>query len=471
VLLQCKLSMEHCMTANTVVARMRVRLQSKVRCALTISCIVAAATGHAGVAWAQPSSSGRDDYKQAVVLEERGEYENALTCIERGLVTASADLRIRLLGLKGAVLLKLRDYAAARAVYQTYLNTGAIGAGRREAQKIINSLSAVESTFLDITITNGPAIVYLDSKTRGAFCKAEPSCRRAILPGNYTVIAERPGFERWSGNFIVQNGDSTRLTIALIETPSLLTVRVTPAGAQVTVDGAAYNAPAKVAAGTHRVVVVLAGPRDTRIDAEAHAGKPVEIDVALTPVTPLHLVPYDAALVLDGQAVAVEDGGIAIPPGEHRLVARAKGHVERSITIAADRPRGVDLVIELERIPVRSGPPSVFTPARKIAIAAGGLAVTAATAGTILGLQSNHYKDDAFALCPSASVECSDASRANHLYARGRLRALQADISFGVAGVAAIAATVLWFTGAPESRVAISPRVGALAGLDLMVRF
>jgi hypothetical protein len=38
-------------------------------------------------------------------------------------------------------------------------------------------------------------------------------------------------------------------------------------------------------------------------------------------------------------------------------------------------------------------------------------------------------------------------------------------------GGAAIAAAVLWLTGAPESRVAITPQLGAVAGLDLAVRF
>jgi hypothetical protein len=66
---------------------------------------------------------------------------------------------------------------------------------------------------------------------------------------------------------------------------------------------------------------------------------------------------------------------------------------------------------------------------------------------------------------------CPDAPAANHLLDRARSRALQANIAFGVAGAAALAASVLWFTGAPERRVAVAPRVGSLTGLDLAVRF
>ncbi|MBC7978221.1 MAG: hypothetical protein H7138_24820, partial [Myxococcales bacterium] len=58
---------------------------------------------------------------------------------------------------------------------------------------------------------------------------------------------------------------------------------------------------------------------------------------------------------------------------------------------------------------------------------------------------------------------------------QGRSRALQANIAYGVAAGAAIAAGVLWFTGGRESaepRVAVTPHVdGASAGLDLSMRF
>ena len=64
-----------------------------------------------------------------------------------------------------------------------------------------------------------------------------------------------------------------------------------------------------------------------------------------------------------------------------------------------------------------------------------------------------------------------DAPEANDLNLRARSRALEANIAYGVAGGAAIAAAVLWLTGAPESRVAVTPPLGAVAGLDLAVRF
>jgi len=242
----------------------------------------------AGVAWssaapAAPQVDARAKYELAVQLEERGEAEKALVVIEDGLVIAPNDLP--LLMLRGIALLHLRDYTGALAAYQAYLDAGAAGANRRQARQIIQDLEAVQSTFLDVTLVNGPAEIYLDSRTLGALCTAAPSCTRPVMPGEYKVIAERPGFERWTGHITIERDRTTQLPVTLVERPSLLTVRVAQPGARVTVDGTAYDAPATVAAGTHRVVVSLAGHRAARREIAAHEGNPVDLDVALTPLS------------------------------------------------------------------------------------------------------------------------------------------------------------------------------------------
>lgn len=251
--------------------------------ALKVPWIVWAGVAWSGAAPAAPQVDARAKYELAVQLEERGEAEKALVVIEDGLVIAPNDLS--LLMLRGIALLHLRDYTGALAAYQAYLDAGAAGANRRQAQQIIQDLEAVQSTFLDVTLVNGPADIYLDSRTLGALCTAAPSCARPVMPGEYKVIAERPGFERWTGHITIERDRTTQLPVTLVERPSLLTVRVAQPGARVTVDGTAYDAPATVAAGTHRVVVSLAGHRAARLAIVAHEGKPVDLDVALTPLS------------------------------------------------------------------------------------------------------------------------------------------------------------------------------------------
>ena len=102
-----------------------------------------------------------------------------------------------------------------------------------------------------------------------------------------------------------------------------------------------------------------------------------------------------------------------------------------------------------------------WTTKRKVAIGAAGIGVGGVVAGILLGTQATGKRNDAHALCPDPQTPCADAARADALIKSGQSRALGANVAFGIAGAAAIAAGVLWFTGAPESSrgVAIAPSI------------
>ena len=429
-----------------------------------IVCVGVACTG---VALAAPRVDPREKYKQAAQLDDNGDAEKALVVIDEGLASAPRDLR--LLGLKGTVLLKLRDYSGALAAYQAYIDAGAAGANLREAQKIVRDLSAVRSTFLELTVANGPAAIYLDSKAQGVFCSAAPSCTRPVLPGDYKVIAERPGFERWVGRITVENSNTAKLAITLVEKLSQLTVRVSPASAQVRVGDKDYSDAMMIAAGPHPVVVSLAGHASQQREVVAHEGQPVVLEVTLAPLVPVRVEPATATLRLDGGAiVAVQDGGVVLPPGKQVLIGRAQGFQDRRIEVPAERPEGYKLEVVLDRFvppppPPPPPPPSPFTPRRKIAIGAAGLGVVSAVLAGFAWDDKRTF--DGFVQDATDPMNRADLQR------RADLRATLAYIGSGIAAGAFITAAVLWVTGAPESRVAVTPRVGPVAGLDLAVRF
>jgi len=412
--------------------------------------IVCVGVACAGVAVAGPRGDVRETYELAAQLDDDGEYEQALGLVEQGLAIAPKDLE--LLGLKGTVLLKLRDYTRALAAYRAYLDAGVTGANRREAQKIVNSLGAVQSTFLQITLANGPADVYLDSKTQGLFCRAEPSCSGAILPGEYKAIVERPGFERWSGPVDIEPGKSARLVITLVERPSRLIVRAEPSGARVTVDDVPYDASAEVAAGEHRIAVSLEGHVTEQREVNAHEGKPIELDIVLTPLVAAHVVPAGAALLLDGKPVAIEGDGIAIPRGPHVLVARAPGFQDRRIEIPARRGPDYRLAVELEEAQRAERGPAI-TQRRRLALALGGVALVAASTGVMLGLQSGRLEAD---------LETRKA---------GERRGFGSAFSYGVALFATGFAIHFWIGDTGGSQVAAAPRVGRVSGVALAMRF
>jgi hypothetical protein len=451
-----------------------------------------------GVAWAgvapaapkasppaAPKVSAQAQFNAAMAAYGNGDYPQALSLIDQGLAAAPKDLD--LLQLKATMLLELRKYSEALAAYDALLAAGAQGARSRQAGAIAQKLRAVQSTSLEITFTHGPAIVYLDSKSLGALCPPAPSCKQAVLPNQYTVIAERPGFKRWTGPVTVASGTTTTLSITLTEEPSQLTVQVAPSEARVTVDGAPYDPAAKLAAGPHTVVVALDGHAEERRRVVAQLGKPIQLDVALTPLVPVRVEPPGAALRLGGKPVAPQDGRIPLPPGAHRLVASSPGYDERQIEIPAERGPDYEIVVKLDRHVAPPPPPPLLTGRRNLAVAVGGAGLVALGAGVAIGLHARDLDDDAYALCPSPAEPCADAAEATDLNARARLRALQANVVYGIAGGAAVAAAVLWLTGgaaerrpvagasrltAPRApRASLTPRLGAVSGLDLSVRF
>jgi PEGA domain len=276
-------------------------------------------------------------------------------------------------------------------------------------------------------------------------CRAEKSCQKPVLPGEYKVIAERPGFQRWTTRVTVDKGTTAKVAIALVEQRSPLTVRVVPSGARVTVDGAAYDAsaPTSVAPGAHRVEVTLAGHKAVRRELIAREGKPIDLEVALPLLVPIRVAPPSAELFLDGQPIAVEDGRVAIPAGAHVLAARAKGFHGDTVAIPAARGASYQLAVELQRA-------SRLTPRRKLALVAGGAGLVSIGAGAVLGLE------------------------------KGQFRTPPSQLGYGLGGWAVAVAIGLWLEGKPRARpsqrIAVTPYVGSargdsVAGLGLAVGF
>jgi PEGA domain len=308
------------------------------------SLIICSSLGFASAAAGDPADA-HAKYRAAQQLVADGDNEKALTLVDEGLALAPKDLQ--LLEVRGSLLLKTRDYEAALAAYQAYIAAGPTGANRRAALKIVASLDAVKSSFIDIAVANGPATVYLDTRSQGAFCTAAPGCTKGLLPGEYKAIVERSGFERFNARVTVELAHTARLAVTLIEKSSALTITTTPAGAEIAIDGKPVTPT--IAGGDHELVISAEHFATGRVKLAAHEGQPVSLQVALVPLVPI-TIPRGAELVLDGQPIAVEQGGLAIPTGAHELVARAAGFHDTHIAIAADRASDFKLEVALQPI-------------------------------------------------------------------------------------------------------------------------
>lgn len=157
--------------------------------------------------------------------------------------------------------------------------------------------------------------------------------------------------------------------------------------------------------------------------------------------------------------------------GDYVITARAPEHEEWQTTVhvavagakvAVEVPRLEELRKATSPTPATSSvtepsdaraaePQGVFTTRRKIAIGVAGAGAIGLIAGVVLGTSANGKQDDAFRLCPDPATPCKQGDQANALIQASHSRAHEANVAFGIAAGAAIAAGVLWFIGAPDA--------------------
>jgi hypothetical protein len=188
---------------------------------------------------AAPKVDAQALYKEATEQYRSGSYEQALELAERGLAAEPKDRKLKALKEKAAAklgdalfdkgrkLLEQRDYAGALDAYEAVLKFTRTGQKHRVAAKAVKDLSPARTTSLEITVTNGPADVFLETRTLGAVCAEATTCQKAWLPGDYDVFAEtrRTGFRRWTGSITVQKDQVAKLSITLDQEPSQLVTR------------------------------------------------------------------------------------------------------------------------------------------------------------------------------------------------------------------------------------------------------
>ena len=300
------------------------------------------------LAAAQAAGPGaRDKHKQASAALLAGDTDGALVLVDEGLALDPRDKELLL--LRGHVLLKMSDYAAALAAYQTYLASGATGGNRRAVERIVANLSNITSTFLRVVVKNGPAQVYVDARSGKPFCVAAPECKKGVVPGDHIIIIERPGFGRATERVSIEPSSTASIEKTLVERPSPLALKVEPADATVTIDGAPLAGRSELAPGQHTLVAARPGYLRHTEAVSAAGGEKIALTVTLRRGVPVALDPPDARVEVDGEPADIADGLLAVPAGSgpHAVVARAPGHGEATATIPARPPADYKLVLTL----------------------------------------------------------------------------------------------------------------------------
>lgn len=411
------------------------------------------------------ADDGDDAVADAEAAVAAGDLVKAAGVIERGLIAAPKNLK--LLFLRGKVELERRRFASALAAYEAYLEARPRGANKRKAERIVENLAAVKTTFLEVTVKGGGAEVYVDDKSLGVYCVANSVCTVGMMPGRYRLLIEGRGSVPITRDVVVREGQKARVSVALEVPPTPLTIRVTPGDAAITFDGGALGSGERqvdARPGEHELIVSRAGFETVRQTIAVRQGQAASVEIALPELVRLSGLPDGATptIALDSQPVKLQFGAIAVPSDgrSHQLVVQAPGYRDYTAAVSAGRD-GEPIAIAMVRAPVTGpidGGGGGWSTGRKTTfialLAAGGVGVGL---GALFGIQAVGKNNDADALCDDQF--CTQEGL--DLLGDARSRANLSNLSFGVGGLALAGALIAWLTAPSGDAAGAPPRVEA----------
>lgn len=233
-------------------------------------------------------------------------------------------------------------------------------------------------------------------------------------------------------------------------------------------------------------------------DAQARAQDPVKRDIAAARLAALEpRLSYLTVSVPDSSRIdglSITRNGAAFDPslwnrklpidgGDYVIAGRAPGCQLWQTTVhVADEGDKLNVAVSrLEQLPGAVALPasrsavvgtSGLAIRRKLALGAAGMSIAGGAAGVVLGLLARQNESEAFRTCPQSPCDAHLAATAEIHSAHDE--ALAANVAYGVAATAAIAAAALWFTGATDTapRISVAPRISpSQSGLAVMGRF
>ncbi|MEE2786772.1 MAG: PEGA domain-containing protein [Myxococcota bacterium] len=130
------------------------------------------------------------------------------------------------------------------------------------------------------------AAVYIDDKSKGAYGRTPVDVR--LLPGEYTVIVEHPGYEPTRERVRLTGSGQTKVQVQLIPSNQVgaLNLIISERGANVMLDNKKVGRsplmePVRVSAGTHTLLVMKPGFAVWRQSVEVRAGATNRIEIQL----------------------------------------------------------------------------------------------------------------------------------------------------------------------------------------------
>lgn len=241
-----------------------------------------------GAAIAQDNAAEYEAVKgkaKAAFAEQR--YEDAAL-----LFREAFDLQPRasLLYNIGLCYEKAGNTASAVVFYERYVSANPGSAKAAAVKRKVGVLKQdLEGKYETVKVESSPegAVVFVDDKSKGAMGTTPLEFR--LLPGGYTIIIEKDGYEPAKQMLRLSQGRPARVQARLVSSSRVgsVTLFITERGAKVTVDGRAagqapLSGPLRLTAGQHEIVVMKPGfaPHKKVVQVEAGKAQRVQIDLS-----------------------------------------------------------------------------------------------------------------------------------------------------------------------------------------------
>jgi hypothetical protein len=229
------------------------------------------------------------------------------------------------------------------------------------------SISAtLTATTGSLSVNSSPskATIILDGTARGT----TPTILNGISVGSHTLVLKKSGYNDYSTTVTVSSGTTTSISPTLTATPGSISVRSTPSGATIVLDGMTKGTTPStlngISVGSHTLVLKKSGYNDYSTSVTVSSGKTASVSATLTVSTgsiSANSTPSGATIVLDGTTKGTTPANlVGISVGKHTLVLKKNGYNDysTSVTVSSGKTANVStaLVVSTGSINVRSSP-------------------------------------------------------------------------------------------------------------------
>ncbi len=216
-----------------------------------------------------------------------GRYEDAALLFREAF---DAEPRSTLLYNIGLCYEKSGNVQSAIVFYERFVQAAPESAKRPAvSRKVAELKTQIGDKYVEVSVETMPpdAVIFVDDKSKGAMGTSPLTFK--LLPGSYTIIAEKSGHEPAKQSVRLDAGRPGRVAMRLVSTDRVGAVQlfISETGAQISVDGrpvgrAPLPEALRLPAGQHELTVMKPGfaPYKTLIQVAAGEEKRVTVDLS-----------------------------------------------------------------------------------------------------------------------------------------------------------------------------------------------